>query len=151
MNRIILSVALLFLQTVGMLADEPQKFSPEKFQADMEAFMTKEAHLTEAEAAKFFPLFREMQQKQRAVFEKMKNECSVKPTDEPSCKKVVMKRDEYEIEQKKIQQQYHNKFFSVIPASKVYDVIMAESKFHRRAFKNWSKGGKGGTHPMKRK
>ena len=39
---------------------EPQKFSPEKFQAELERFMTQEAGLTADESAKFFPLYREM-------------------------------------------------------------------------------------------
>ena len=58
--------------------------------------------------------------------------------DEVECKKCVQKRDVYELELKNIQQTYHNKFFCVLPASKVYDVIKAEDRFHRRAFKNWS-------------
>ena len=54
----------------------PQKFSPEKFQAEMEQFITQQANLTADEAAKFFPIYREMQQKQRAVFAKMREELS---------------------------------------------------------------------------
>ena len=100
-------------------ADEPQKFSPEKFQAEMEQFITQEACLTPEEAAKFFPLLREMHQKQRAIQMQIKKECKIKPVDEAECKKCVQKRDVYELELKNIQQTYHNKFF-------------------RRAFKNWS-------------
>ena len=138
---------MMFLLT-GMsvcLADEPQnttpqKFSPEKFQAEMEQFITQEAGLTAEEAARFFPIYREMQQKQRAVFAKMREEGRVKPTDDASCKKLVQKRDEVELEQKKIQQTYHNKFFTVLSASKVFDVLRAEDRFHRRAFTNWGQG-----------
>ena len=127
------------------LADEPQnttpqKFSPEKFQAEMEQFITQEAGLTADEAAKFFPIYREMQQKQRAVFAKMREEGRVKPTDDASCKKLVQKRDEVELELKKIQQTYHNKFFTVLSASKVFDVLRAEDRFHRRAFTNMGQG-----------
>ena len=138
---------MMFLLTgmSGCLADEPQnttpqKFSPEKFQAEMEQFITQEAGLTAEEAARFFPIYREMQQKQRAVFAKMREEGRVKPTDDASCKKLVQKRDEVELEQKKIQQTYHNKFFTVLSASKVFDVLRAEDRFHRRAFTNWGQG-----------
>jgi hypothetical protein len=79
-----------------------------------------------------------MHQKQRAIQCQIKKECKIKPVDEAECKKAVQKRDVYELELKNIQQTYHNKFFSVLPASKVYDVIKAEDRFHRRAFKNWS-------------
>ena len=119
MKRLLFTLSVAFLLSVSAFADEPQKFSPEKFQAEMEQFITKEACLTPEEAAKFFPLLREMH----------KNDC----------KKVVQQRDVYELELKNIQQTYHNKFFSVLPASKVYDVIKAEDRFYRRAFKNWSK------------
>ena len=123
-----------------LMAQENRKFSPEKFQAEMEQFITKEANLTPEEATKFFPLFREMQQKQRAIFEKVRKEGFVKPVDDASCRKLVERRDANELEQKKIQQLYHQKFFTVISPSKVFDVLIAEERFHRRAFRNWGQG-----------
>ena len=126
----------MLMVVLGAKAEEQQKFSPEKFQADLEQFITNEAGLTSEEAAKFFPLYREMQQKQRAVFGKMRQEGRVKPTDDASCKRLVQKRDEVELELKKIQQIYHNKFFTVLSPSKVFDVLRAEEKFHRQAFRN---------------
>lgn len=137
MKRILFTIVCLLLTVMVARAHHPQKFSPEKFQADLEQFITQEAQLTSEEAVRLFPLLREMQQKQRAVFMKIKKECNQKPADEAACKRLVQKRDAYELEQKKIQQTYHEKFFSVIPASKVYDVIKAEDRFHRKAFKNW--------------
>ena len=137
MKKVLISMMILLAGVSVCQADEPQKFSPEKFQAEMEQFITKEAGLTAEEGAKFFPLYREMQQKQRAVFGKMRQEGRVKPTDDASCKKLVQKHDEVEVELKKIQQTYHNKFFTVLSASKVFDVLRAEERFHRRAFKNW--------------
>lgn len=133
----VLPFYLLTLLPLSASATEPQKFSPEKFQADMEQFITKEAQLTSEEVAKFFPLYREMQQKQRAVWNQMKNLGRNKPADEAAIKQAVQKRDELELEQRRIIQTYHNKFFKVLPASKVYDVIIAETKFHRAAIRNW--------------
>jgi hypothetical protein len=49
----------------------------------------------------------------------------------------VEKRDELELEQKRICQSYHQKFFNVLSASKVYDVIKAENRFHRKAIRHW--------------
>lgn len=139
MKRFLLIGAVMVWSVSMAFAHDPQKFSPEKFQADLEQFITQEASLTPEEAAKFFPLLREMYTKQRAIHGKIKKECRVKPDDEAECKKMVQKRDVYELELKTIQQTYHNKFFTVLPASKVCDVIAAEDRFHRRAFKNWSK------------
>ena len=131
-------ITLFLFTLVSARAEEQQKFSPEKFQADLEQFITQEASLTADEAAKFFPIYREMQSKQRAVYKQMKDLGKNKPTDDKACRKAVEKRDELELEQKRICQSYHAKFFEVLPASKVYDVIRAENRFHRRALRgNW--------------
>lgn len=134
MKQIILITLFLF-SLVSVRAEEQQKFSPEKFQAALEQFMTTEANLTADEAAKFFPIYREMQSKQRVVYKQMKELGKNKPTDEKACRKAVEKRDELELEQRRIAQSYHVKFFEVLPASKVYDVIKAENRFHRRALR----------------
>lgn len=134
MKQIILITLFLF-SLVSVRAEEQQKFSPEKFQAALEQFMTTEANLTADEAAKFFPIYREMQSKQRVVYKQMKELGKNKPADEKACRKAVEKRDELELEQRRIAQSYHVKFFEVLPASKVYDVIKAENRFHRRALR----------------
>ena len=136
MKKLILSAVLMLMVVLCAQAEEQQKFSPEKFQADLEQFITTEANLTNEEAAKFFPLYREMQQKQRVVYNKM-HELFKLPKDEASCKKAMQRRDQLEIELKQIAQTYHNKFLHVIPASKVIGTIIAEDKFHRRAFRKF--------------
>ena len=138
MKKLIVSAVLMLMVVLSAQAEEQQKFSPEKFQADLEQFITTEANLTNEEAAKFFPLYREMQQKQRVVYNKM-HELFKLPKDEASCKKAIQRRDQLEIELKQIAQAYHNKFLRVIPASKVIGTIIAEDKFHRRAFRNIGK------------
>ena len=55
MKRLLFSLSVVLFLSVSAFADEPQKFSPEKFQAEMEQFITQEACLTPEEAAKFFP------------------------------------------------------------------------------------------------
>ena len=141
MKRVIISCLTMLLTVCASAEDPQQKFSPEKFQADLEQFITKEACLTPQEATKFFPLYREMLKKQREVFNQMKALGQIKPTEESECKKAIKKRDDLELEQKSIQQIYHNKFFGVLPASKVYEVLNAEDRFHRRMFRNWGQGG----------
>ena len=102
MKKILISMMCLLLGVVAQ-AQEARKFSPEKFQAEMEQFITNEAGLTAEEAAKFFPLYREMLQKQRAIFEKVRKEGFTKPVDDATCRKLVERRDACELEQKKIQ------------------------------------------------
>ena len=140
MKKLLVSAVLMMMFILGVNAEEQQKFSPEKFQADLEQFITNEAGFTTEEAAKFFPLYREMQQKQRAVYNKMR-ELFKAPSDEASSKRAIQRRDQYEIELRSIQQTYHNKFLKVVSATKVYKSIIAEDQFHRRAFRNWGQGG----------
>jgi hypothetical protein len=134
MKKLLVFAVLMLMVVLGASAEEQQKFSPEKFQADLEQYITTEAGLTNEEAAKFFPLYREMQKKQRVVYNKM-HELFKLPHDEASCKRAVQRRDQLEIELKQIAQTYHNKFLRVLPASKVIGTIIAEDKFHRRAFR----------------
>lgn len=143
MKRILISCCLAVLVFLTVSAQEEQKkFSPEKFQAELEQFITKEACLTPQESTKFFPLYREMQKKQRGVFNQMKALGKIKPSEESECRKAIQKRDQLELELKNIQQSYHNKFLGIISASKVFDVIKAEDRFHRKTFKNWGNGRK---------
>lgn len=118
-----------------------RKFSPEKFDADLQAFITQEAHLTPAEAEKFFPVYKEMQSKQRGIFVRLREICKQKPQDEKGCKKAIIERDELELEMKRILQTYHTKFFDILPATKVYDIITAEDKFHRKMIKGFRHDG----------
>jgi len=117
-----------------------EKFSPEKFKQELKEYITKHAQLTPQEAAKFFPLYEELQSKKRALFEK--NKIKHRPKDEQSCKAAIRQKDENEIKAKKLEQQYHEKFMHVISAQKLFEVIRAENEFHRGMFKGFVKNEK---------
>ena len=123
------------LLTLMVSAQDQKKFSPEKFQADLEEFITKEAHFDHQEAAKFFPLLRELQAKQRAIYGRMRQ--TPKPGDDAKCAEAIREWDKANIELKQLDQQYHKKMMQVVPASKLFDAIMAESRFHRKMMKGW--------------
>lgn len=136
MRKIFLTIMILCL-TLSVNAQDKNrsKFSPEKFRAEMEQFITKDACLTPTEASKFFPLYNEMGKKQRVIFDRMRQLGKSKPADEAACREVIKQRDKMDIELKKIQQTYHEKFLTVLSASKLFDVIRAEERFHRRMLK----------------
>lgn len=139
-----LAIMLALFLTLGVQAQEQgqmnKRFSPEQFQAELEQFITKEACLTPQEAAAFFPVYKEMQKKQRVVYERQRKQPWMKPADEKECKKAIQQRDEDDLELKRIQQTYHSKMLSIIPASKLYDVLKAEDRFYRQKMRNWSRG-----------
>jgi hypothetical protein len=141
-RNFIIILFLFFVSHSFAQQSPPQRFSPKEFMKDMENFISQEAGLTPMEAASFFPVFEEMCAKQRAVFDRVRQIGRNKPADENGCLKAIQLRDKLDLEQKKIEQYYHNKFLKVLSASKVYDVIKAEDKYHRHMFKrmaqmNW--------------
>lgn len=118
---------------------QPPRFNPAKFEADMEQFITTEVGLTPMEASRFFPLFREMQNKQRALFGKMRLYAHTDTSDDAASLKAIKECDKIELAMKKIQQEYHLKFCKVLSPGKVLAVIKAEEKFHRQAFKRMAR------------
>ena len=144
---ILLMAFVVAMQTHAQ--DKRPKFSPEKFKADMEQFIVTEACLTPEASAKFFPVYDEMQKKQRAVFSRMRRVGRVKPTDEEGCREAIEKRDRLELDLKQIQQTYHNKMMTIIPASKLFDVIKAEDKFHRRMMNRYNRPQRQNKHKDK--
>jgi len=150
-------IFFIFAATLAMQAPAQQqgqgrppaheKFSPEKFKQELKEYITKTARLTPQEAAKFFPLYEELQNKKRALFQK--NKIKHRPKDEQSCKAAIRERDENEVKAKKLEQQYHEKFMRVISAQKLFEVIRAENEFHKGMFKGFVK--KGNQRPRKSK
>lgn len=147
-RKILLSFIFLLMVSFAFAQQAPRKFSPEQFDKEMRQFITKEASLTPEEADKFFPVFWEMQKQQRVLYMRQRQIGRDKPQDEAGCKKAVQERDCFELEQKRIQQNFHNKFFEILPASKVYDVIQAEDRFHRHKLRQW--GNMGPNKPKRR-
>ena len=136
-------VLLLMIMSAGNVAAQGRGgFDPARFRAELHQFITVEACLTPSEAAAFFPLYDQLNQKQRELYDQIRELKRVKPADEARCKKVIAEIDRLELEIKQLQATYHTKFLAVIPASKLYDVINAEGKFHRRAMRNAARPGR---------
>lgn len=133
--RRLLVVILLMVGVLQIQAQGPRKFDPKRFEAEMQQFITVEAGLTPKEAAKFFPMFREMQSKQRLLFEKMNQYRHIDTSDDKASLQAIKKMDEIDIQMKKLQQQYHLKFCKILPPGKVLEIIKADEKFHRQVFK----------------
>ena len=136
----LLFVSFMLAMSVGA-QDQQQRFSPEKFDAELQEYLTNEAKITPQEAAKFFPLYMEMQNKQRALFERQRKLLMTHPEEESECLKAIRERDEVELEMKRNQKNYHKRFLEIMPASKLYQVLNAEDRFHRRYLRRMSAQG----------
>lgn len=113
-------------------------FNPEEYQKQLEAHITKFAGLTQQEATKFFPLFREMQKQQRAIFMKQKWMDKSLFTDNVAALEAITRHDNAEIQIKKLQQNYHKRFLKIMPATKVLKCIMAEDVFNRQMMRGFA-------------
>lgn len=135
MRRVLTILTLLALVLTVSAQQRHQNndrmFSPERFDAELHQFIAHQACFTPQEAAAFFPIYKEMQKKQRAIYDRQREQGKIKPVDNKGCEKLIKNRDELEVEQKRIQQTYHQKMLSVISASKLYDAIKAEDRFFR--------------------
>jgi hypothetical protein len=136
----ILTISLLLMMTIMVNAQDHKRFSPEKFEADLRCFITKEASLTPQEADKLFPVFREMREKQREIYEKMRKLGMNKASDDEACKQFIIEYDKLNLELGQLDVTYHKKMIRMIPASKVYAVMQAEKRFHRQMMKGWQRG-----------
>lgn len=112
-----------------------QQFNPQRFEIDLEQYITAKAGLSPQEAAKFFPIYRKMNQKQRMLFDEMNFYRFVDCKDNKAAAKAVRRKDEIDIEIRLLQQEYHNRFMTILPAGKVMLILKAEEEFHREAFK----------------
>lgn len=127
---------LLTVAAIPVAAQDRPKFNPVKFKADLERYITVEACLTPTEAAKFFPLYDEMNRKQRVMFDQIRDLKRVTPADNEGCRKTIAEIDRLELEIKQLQVNYHSRFMTIISPEKLFKVIRAEGRFHRQAMKN---------------
>jgi len=132
----ILSLAFLALFTVSLWAQNPEqgkpRFDPKEFQQRMQAELTKQACLTPEEAQAFFPVYREMKEKQRNIgvqIHELKKQC--KP-DEASYMAAITRIKQLQMESAQLEQAYYIRLLALVPASKVFKVMSAEDDFHRR-------------------
>lgn len=135
MRRFIICLFFILAFNISDAQNKNRHFTPERFQAELEQYITRKAGLSPKEASEFFPLYSEMLRKQRSIHDELKNLKRIKPTTDAECKKNLMKRDKCEIEIKQLQKTYHEKFMQILPAGKVYDIVKAEERFHRQIFK----------------
>lgn len=141
MKRFLLYFILFYTSVIQVCAQRHQDkcvFSPERFRARLEQYITHNACLSPLEASKFFPIYAEMQEKQRTLHDELRNIKRIKPMTDAECKRSVERMDKIELEIKQIQSSFHERFMRILPASKVYDIIKAEDRFYRQAFRRAS-------------
>ncbi|MGN1375593.1 MAG: hypothetical protein ACI4V5_03455 [Prevotella sp.] len=127
---------LLFLAFTLTVSAQKGRISPEKFQKDLETYIISNANLTTSEAAKFSAIYNDMMSKQRVLHKQMKALKQAKCSDNASCRKNITMRDKLDKEKTDLQQTYHQQLLKSIPATKVHEILRAEDRFLRQAFRH---------------
>lgn len=144
MKKILFIIMMAVMALAANAEQEDKKFDPKQFRREQEAFITKEAGLSAQEAAAFFPLFRELQEKQRALFSQQMKIARKKPENDKEALRLINEMDELELSIVKLKMQYHGKFCKAIPARKVKQCIRAEEKYKRNIMDRLAKGPRAG-------
>ena len=152
MKRIALFITTLLVcfcvnaqnQGFGRIQNPRAEFDPASYTKHMNEFVAREAHLTEAESAKFFPLLNEMQNKQRQLG-RQQREIMMKAfrntnISEEDYEQMVMRVTGLEIESRKVEQTYYKKFHTVLSWKKIYGVRVALARFQVEALNQFQPG-----------
>ena len=116
-----------------------QRLSPEEFRAKQKAFIIEKAGLNKEEAAKFFPVYFELQDKKKALndtawglLRKGKDDKTTEAQYAEILKGVYDARSASD----KLERDYYEKFKKILSNKKIYMVQKAEMRFHRELLKS---------------
>ncbi|MFZ1705195.1 MAG: hypothetical protein WAT79_12685 [Saprospiraceae bacterium] len=125
------AVFLILGSTFSMAqkSGEPHAKMREKINTHKIAFLTDRMQLTEAEAEKFWPIYRAYEEdkkslRQDKIIEKMNTEISEKEADTALNSMIEMRSKELDMQKK-----YIGKFRSVLSSNKVIRLLKAEKEF----------------------
>lgn len=117
-----------------------ENIKPREYGQRLEKYIQKEVGFNNEEAAKFFPIFREMKAKQmkvgQQIMELKKDKCP-DSMSEKECTETVLKIESLKVDQAKIGETYFKKLCKTVSGKKVFKALNAEDKFHRMMYHNW--------------
>ncbi|MEG2573633.1 MAG: hypothetical protein RSA44_03115 [Bacteroides sp.] len=119
-----------------------ERLTPEEFRAKQEAFITQKANLTKEEAAKFFPVYFEMQNEKKALNDNSWNlikKGKDPATTEAQYENIIETTLDNRIRVDEIEKEYYKQFRKILSAKQLYKVQHAEMRFHRELLKGVNK------------
>lgn len=134
-HKVLMLLVMACLCSISVVAQKKQTFDPVKFEEDLEKFIASEVKLTPTESSAFFPVYREMRKKQMAYFMEERSWRKLNVNNEKACTEAIRRRDKNEVEMKVLQKNYHERFMTILPATKVLKVLKAERQFHKQCYK----------------
>lgn len=123
-----------------------QRLSPQEFRDKQKAFITEKAGLTSKEAAKFFPLYFELQDRKKQLNDeawKLLREGKDEKTTDARYEEIMEGVYDARISSGRLDKTYFDKFKKILPCRKIYLVQKAEMRFHRELLKGMHGKGNG--------
>lgn len=141
MRRILALLVLLcaFLPVVQAVeVCDPPHLSREEYRAKQKAFIIEKAGLTKKEAARFFPVYYELQDKKKKLNDD--SWCLIRKGKENDVtelqyEEILDKIADNRIEATQLEKSYLAKFKKILSSKKIYMVRRAELRFHRELLK----------------
>ena len=116
-----------------------QRLSPEEFRAKQKAFIIEKAGLNNEEAAKFFPVYFELQDKKKALNDQawgLLRKGKDDKTTEAQYAEILKGVYDARSASDKLERDYYEKFKKILSNKKIYMVQKAEMRFHRELLKS---------------
>ena len=116
-----------------------QRLSPEEFRAKQKAFIIEKAGLNKEEAAKFFPVYFELQDKKKALNDKawgLLRKGKDDKTTEAQYAEILKGVYDARSASDKLERDDYEKFKKILSNKKIYMVQKAEMRFHRELLKS---------------
>ena len=121
-----------------------QHLSREEFRTKQKAYIIEQAKLTKEEAAKFFPIYFELQDKKKKLNDESWNlmrKGKDDKTTEAQYKEINEKISENRIAADQLDRTYLGKFNKILSSKKIFLVQRAEMRFHREMIKGMHRKG----------
>lgn len=119
-----------------------QHMSPEEFRAKQKAFITQKAELTKEEAAKFFPVYFELQDRKKQLNDEAWQLLRKGKDDnltEEQYNEILEGVYDTRIASDRLDKTYYEKFKKILSCKKIYMVQRAEVRFHRELLKGMNR------------
>lgn len=121
-----------------------ERLSQAEFRAKQKAFITEQAGLTKEEAAKFFPVYFELQNEKKVLSDKvwdLLRKGKDEKTTEAQYAEILDGVYNNRLASDKLEKAYYEKFKKILSYKKIYLVQKAEMRFHRELLKGMNRKG----------
>lgn len=132
-----------------------QHISPDEFRKRQRAFITEKAELTRQEATEFFPVYFELQDKKKGLYDQiaqlMHQQGRKENVTEAQYEEMIEKASGLRAAQEELERVYYEKFKKILSYKKIYLVQRAEMHFNRELLKIMNKENRGSFEQRERR